>query len=131
MEINLRISEEAIKDLNWAGEIALENAAAGEEITLGDLREALVPFMVDGAGQRIPEEMARKLLGRIKASQSEEVGHKFVAALRDFLSQRESVTQATSTSSRALAAPDGSTTSPSVSGGAALPGSSAAEPPAA
>jgi len=126
MDIDLKISEEAMSDLNWAAEIAMENITAGEEVSLEDVREMLVPFVVDKDGRRLEEAQARKLLGRIKNSQSQEVAKKFVSAMQDFLSQRQNGKRALSISQLEAAAPDGSILLPSAKSGAVPPGPSTA-----
>lgn len=98
MNINFHISDEALKDLNWSASITLQAFQAGETVPLEDMRELMVPFVVNANGERLPEAQARRMIGRIKITDTEAVAKQLSEAMLDFLSQRQSGTQSLSSS---------------------------------
>jgi hypothetical protein len=102
MEVNLYVSMEAMKNLNWAAQIALKNSMAGEAADIEDLRELIIPFVVDGNNKPLDETAARRLLGRVKDKDLPRIGEAFTKAMRDFLSRQRSEPQSL-VLSRALA----------------------------
>lgn len=95
MEINIRITEEAFSTLTWNDMIALSSGRSGY-VDYAGLIEFVPRFMVDSKGEPLPAETAREMLGKLKIDEIGQVLDRVTAGARDFLSQRQNGTPATS-----------------------------------
>ncbi len=95
MDINIHITDAAFDKLTWDDMITIQGTKEGQ-VNYAALRELVVHFMVDANQNPLPEDEARALIGKLPVPQIKIVLDTVTERTRDFLSQKQNGSSATS-----------------------------------
>ena len=109
MELEFKITDERMLDLTMDAICAYENWANGIDGDMRATRELVSTFMVDAEGQYLDEEIALRIVGRIKQRDFvDKIFKPFFDAFRDHLVPKASGDSSSSPSTTTEALPGGS-----------------------
>lgn len=108
--LTFHLSEERLKELNWAATIAMQQFARGAQADLEDTRELMAHFVSNASGEFAGVDEGRRLLGRLTPDQMADAIAKFSAAIVDWAVPKGNGTRSTSPPTDMGGALDGSAT---------------------
>jgi len=95
MNINIHITDAAFDSLTWDDMITIQGTKDGQ-VDYAALRELVLHFMVDDDKNPLPEDEARRLLGKLGMNDIKKTLDEVTDKVKYFLSQRQNDSSATS-----------------------------------